>query len=128
MFVSVMHRSAPRASGTLTGLRQPRLRTCRLLAAAVCAGACLVGPAAADPIVAAGASALPESVLSDYERCHWAEAYAALRRLADQGHAEAARVALQMRRYGPALYGQAFEASPDEAQRWLRTAVAAATP
>jgi hypothetical protein len=100
----------------------------RALLAAVWIVACIARPATAEPAPTAGASALPESLLLDYERCHWANAYAAARSLADQGHAEAARLALQMRRYGPTLFGQAFEASPEATQRWLRVAAASASP
>jgi hypothetical protein len=55
---------------------------------------------------------------------HYADAYAAFATLADCGHREAARNALQMRQVGPALYGRAFMAGPNQLQRWRRHAAA----
>lgn len=68
-----------------------------------------------------------------YEAGHWAEAYAAYATLADCGHREAARIALQMRQFGPRLYGSAFMAGPRQLQRWRalqvrEVGVVAATP
>ncbi len=57
-----------------------------------------------------------------YERNHWREAYDALSALADRGHPEAARIALQMWRYGPTLYGSGFGAAPMQRQRWVHAA------
>ena len=65
---------------------------------------------------AAPAASEFEAALAEYERNHWPQAYEALTRLADQGHPEAARIALLMRRYGPALYGREFSASVRPAQ------------
>ncbi len=62
-----------------------------------------------------------DAALVAYERSHWPEAYAALSSLADSGHPEAARMALQMRQYGPALYGREFAASPGQVARWKRS-------
>lgn len=53
-----------------------------------------------------------------YERNHWHEAYAAFAALADRGHAESARIALQMVRRGPALYGSTFHAGDEQLRRW----------
>lgn len=55
-----------------------------------------------------------------YERSHWPEAYAGFLLLADSGHAEAARIALLMHRYGPRLYGLHFEAGDAQVDRWSR--------
>lgn len=57
--------------------------------------------------------------LAAYERCHWPQAYALLATLADEGHADAARLALQMVRHGTRLFGQRFEASAIQQARWL---------
>lgn len=57
-----------------------------------------------------------EAALAEYERNHWPQAYEALTRLADEGHPEAARIALLMRRYGPALYGREFGAPVRQAR------------
>lgn len=56
-----------------------------------------------------------------YERNHWPEAYAALSALADSGHTEGARMALQMRQYGLALYGREFVASAGQVAQWKRS-------
>ena len=44
--------------------------------------------------------------------------YQSVRGLADAGHSPAARVALLMAGRGPILYGQAFESSVPQRQRW----------
>lgn len=63
-----------------------------------------------------------DAALVAYERDQWPEAYAALSALADGGHPEAARMALQMRKYGTALYGREFVASAGQValrkRRW----------
>ncbi len=53
-----------------------------------------------------------------YDAGRYAEAYAQFARLADCGQREAARLALQMRRYGRKLYGMEFAASADQLARW----------
>jgi hypothetical protein len=65
---------------------------------------------------------LLELATVDYERGHWPEAFAAFATLADLGEAEAARIAVLMWRFGPALYRTEFSASPDQIQRWVRLA------
>lgn len=59
-----------------------------------------------------------EQAHAQYEAGHWAAAYAAFAALADGGHREAARIALQMRQFGPLLYRQAFMAGPQQLRRW----------
>lgn len=54
------------------------------------------------------------------ERSHWLQAFDAFRRLAGQGHAGAARMVVQMHRYGPRLYGQHFALSVDERDAFAR--------
>lgn len=61
-----------------------------------------------------------EAALESYQRGHWAAAFAAFARLADRGHVQAARIALQMLRYGPQLYGHTFSAPDGAAERWAR--------
>jgi hypothetical protein len=61
-----------------------------------------------------------ETALQVYERCHWLPAFEQLVRLADRGHAQSARLVMQMHQYGPALFGQAFALSPDEMDRFAR--------
>jgi hypothetical protein len=55
---------------------------------------------------------------AQYEAGHYADAYARFARLADCGHREAARIALQMRQFGPRLYGARFHAGPQQLGRW----------
>lgn len=54
-----------------------------------------------------------------YENGHYARAFDLFAELADAGHAEATRIALQMHRLGPALFGQRFDASEARLARWL---------
>lgn len=75
-----------------------------------------VSPAAAD---AAGAPAGPSSDTSDTGiTTVWVEVYESATRLADAGSAAASRLALQMHRYGPSVYGVSFEASDMQLRRW----------
>lgn len=64
-----------------------------------------------------------DTALQAYERCHWAVAFEQLLGLAEDDHVQAARMALQMHRYGPALYGQAFGLSPLQHARLVRLQV-----
>lgn len=61
-----------------------------------------------------------DTALHDYERCLWLPAFEQLVRLADRGHAHAARMVMQMHQYGPGLYGQAFALSAGEMERFAR--------
>jgi hypothetical protein len=63
-----------------------------------------------------------DAALELYHVGHYSSAYGRLAALADEGHAEAARIALLMFRYGPQLYGSAWSASPDQVERWSRLA------
>jgi hypothetical protein len=57
--------------------------------------------------------------MRQYEDCHWQVAFERFADLAQQGHGEAARMAWQMWRYGPELFGIEFSVEPDQRQRWL---------
>lgn len=94
------------------------------LASMLLAGAALAQPAAGAMTDAAADSAF-EAAQEAYERSQWAAAYDGFAALADRGHAEAARIALQMVRHGPALYGQAFSAGAQRLQRWSALAACA---
>lgn len=61
-----------------------------------------------------------------YRNNHWPQSYAQLASLADRGHVEAARIASQMHRWGPRLYGQHFHADAERLAHWQRHAHAAA--
>jgi hypothetical protein len=60
------------------------------------------------------------AAMAAYQAGRWSEAWVALSSLADQGDAEAARVAALMVRQGPLLFGQRFEASPERQVAWSR--------
>jgi hypothetical protein len=57
-----------------------------------------------------------------YEMGKWSSAYERLAVLADNRHAEAARIALLMYRFGPTLYGVESSASKEQVERWARIA------
>lgn len=78
-------------------------------AGAACVAQPRSGAPAADALAAAHEA---------YERGHWPQAFAAFAQRADEGHAEAARIALLMHRHGPTLYGQHFDASPYQQLQW----------
>jgi len=72
----------------------------------------------------AGAQGAPDdaqtfaAAMEAYRNSHWAQSYALLVALADGGHVEASRIASQMHRWGPRLYGQRFTAGADQLARW----------
>jgi hypothetical protein len=68
--------------------------------------------------VCAAADARTGEARIAYENGHYARAFELFAGLADAGHAEAARITLQMHRFGPALFGQRFEASEARRARW----------
>jgi hypothetical protein len=98
----------------------------RTLAALLCATAFTASGAADCRDDAAMPTAAEQAVsgadfaaaMQMYERNQWPQAYAALARLADLGHAEAARIALQMWQWGPVLYRTEFAASAERRARW----------
>ncbi len=57
--------------------------------------------------------------MQHYEDSHWQEAFDRFADLAQQGHGEAARMAWQMWRYGPELFGIEFPVNADQRQHWL---------
>lgn len=57
-----------------------------------------------------------------YHDDRYAAAYGRLLELADEGHAEAARIALLMLRFGPTLYRSQWSASQEQIQHWLALA------
>lgn len=63
-----------------------------------------------------------EAALERYQQSHWPAAYEGFVRLADQGHADAARISLLMLRHSQALYRTPFNASPTQVERWLALA------
>lgn len=65
-----------------------------------------------------------ELAMSRYERCHWHQAFTLFAMLADECHAQAARMALLMHSHGPTLYGLEFASAPERRDRWLSAAAA----
>ena len=55
---------------------------------------------------------------AEYEVGHYAAAFTGFAALADAGHAESARIALQIQRFGPGLYQMRFAAGPQQIGRW----------
>ena len=55
---------------------------------------------------------------AEYEVGHYAVAFTGFAALADAGHVESARVAMQMQRHGPGLYQMRFAAGPKQIGRW----------
>ena len=72
--------------------------------------------------VAASLDARFAAAMIEYELNHWQQAYDEFAQLGSAGHAEAARIALQMSRFGVQLYGVRLVASRKETQRWLHVA------
>lgn len=94
----------------------------RVLTGMVSVLALLAAAASAQRSHDSSADARFEEAFVAYERNHWDESYAAFAALADKGHRESARIALQMWRHGRALYRTSFVAGPDQVQRWSRVA------
>ena len=59
-----------------------------------------------------------DTAQAHYEAGRYADAYELFARLADCGHREAARIALQMHKFGSRLYGVDFTARPRQLARW----------
>ncbi len=74
------------------------------------------------PAPAAAEDASFAAAMAAYQNSHWAQSYAMLATLADHGHPEAARIASQMHRWGPRLYGQHFQASAAQRAQWQQAA------
>lgn len=74
---------------------------------------------------AAGAASRLDEAQASLERGHWPQAYTLFATLADEGDAQAARVAFLMHRHGLLLYGQRFDADAARRLRWLDAATAA---
>lgn len=61
-----------------------------------------------------------DAAWSDYERCHWRDAFRTFAILADAGDPEAARMAVVMARHGSLLYQQNFEVAAQRLDSWRR--------
>jgi len=74
-------------------------------------------PSVPDVVPDAAQAQAFDTALQSYERCHWTLAFDQLVHLAERDHAPAARMAVQMHRYGLTLYGQTFVLSSQQAGR-----------
>lgn len=90
-----------------------------LAALLLCAQATAATPAANAPSVQAAF----DDAMDQYREGRWSAAYGRFAALADQGHAEAARIALLMLRYGARLYGHHWGASQPQINEWMKLAV-----
>lgn len=61
--------------------------------------------------------------MEQYRLGRWADAYGKFSRLADRNHADAARIALLMVRFGPSLFGSGWGASQPQIDRWRLLAI-----
>ncbi|WP_280150837.1 hypothetical protein [Piscinibacter sp. XHJ-5] len=101
-------------------LRRALLRMAPTMSAAAAACALLVVSTPAQP--APDGDAFAGIAAARVEQQLWREVYAGLARRADLGDADAARLALQMRRHGVAVYGTGFDASAAQLERWRQVA------
>lgn len=68
-----------------------------------------------------------EQARAQLELGHYADAHRRFAQLADCGHREAARIAIEMRQFGPQVYGMSFSVGPRRLARW-RALLAAPAP
>lgn len=78
--------------------------------------------AAPGPLAAADHDREFLHALGLFREARWAAAYGRLSFLADEGHDEAARIALFMLRHGNDLFGSAWSASEDQVDAWIHAA------
>jgi hypothetical protein len=105
-----LQRSGKRHGRSLIGLITARVATEAALA--------LAAPSWLPPQADRRAASGLRGRHAGYEHNHWALSFGRLVVLADQGHAEARRIALQMHHHGPRLYGMVFELAPDRRSAW----------
>lgn len=91
----------------------PTLAWCGRIALAVVFGVALLG---ADD-AAAATKAFADAV-QQYRAGHLSDAFGRFFALANEGDADAARIALFMHQYGPTLYGRYWDAPPQDVARW----------
>lgn len=91
--------------------------------------ACVLGTATA---ATAADAAKPETAFTEamaqYKQGKWSGAYGRFAALADQGHTEAARIALIMLRHGLTMYGSDWGASQPQIDQWTKLALQRAEP
>jgi hypothetical protein len=97
-------------------LKAPLFTPHLLAAVLVCANASAATPASR----LASSDAAFNDAMEQYREGRSSAAYGRFARLADQGHAEAARIALLMFRHGPKLYGHDWGASQPQLRQWMK--------
>ncbi len=90
---------------------------------AVCMAGALAFASAAQAQTGAARQVAFDSAMADYAHGHFAAAHAAFWQLADQGNADAARIALLMSAYGQRMYGMRFPIGDVQRERWLANAL-----
>jgi hypothetical protein len=79
----------------------------------------------ASAATAASGSGPDQALFAEALRLHrsgrWSAAYGRFLQLADAGHVDAARIALQMLRHGGELYGTEWTAAASQVAAWERT-------
>jgi hypothetical protein len=68
-----------------------------------------------------------DAALRLYQGSHWSDAFEHLASLADQKHLPASRLALLMLRYGAAIYGVNFVATPSQIAGWAQRVLRASS-
>lgn len=84
---------------------------------------CANAAAATSSVDAARSDAQFNEAMDLHSLGKWAAAYGRFAALADQGHAEAARIALLMFRHGSKLYGHNWGASQPQINQWMKLAL-----
>ena len=92
-----------------------------LLSLVIGASALLSAPSRAQTIEVTADTRFSEA-MDYYQLGKWTHAYERLAILADNHHADAARITLLMYRFGPRLYGVRSSASKEQVERWARIA------
>lgn len=78
----------------------------------------------AAPTVQAQTPTAFDNAMDAYAHQHFRDAFDGLARLADDGHGDAARIALLMVAHGPRLFMQRFAITPARRPEWLDSASA----
>jgi hypothetical protein len=84
---------------------------------------CADATAATPPIGVTSSDVAFSDAMEQYEQGRWSAAYGRFVALADQGHAEAARIALLMLRHGAKMYGHDWSASQPQINEWMKLAL-----
>lgn len=84
---------------------------------------CADATAATPPMNVTSSDVAFSDAMEQYQQGRWSAAYGRFVALADQGHAEAARIALLMLRHGVKMYGNDWSASQPQINEWMKLAL-----